>query len=60
MGDQIEGGSMDPAAIDHVTLVTVSDEGSDIANLRMSGIFDKTGNIPMNGDTICLERCADQ
>ena len=49
-----------PAAIDHVTLVTVSDKGTDIANLRMSGIFDKTGKIPMNGDKICLERCADQ
>jgi len=49
-----------PAAIDHVTLVTVSEEGTDIANLRMSGIFDKTGGIPMNGEEICLEMCAGQ
>lgn len=49
-----------PAAIDHVTLVTVSEAGSDIANLRMSGIFDKTGKVPMNGDKICLEMCAKQ
>ena len=49
-----------PAAIDHVTLVTVSDAGSDIANLRMSGIFDKTGEIPMKGKEICLEMCGGQ
>jgi hypothetical protein len=33
---------------------------SDIANLRMSGIFDKTGQIPLNGDVLCLEECAGQ
>jgi hypothetical protein len=44
-------------AIDHVTLVTVSEKGADIANLRMSGIFDKTGKIPLNGDGICFEGC---
>ena len=47
-----------PMAIDHVSLVTVSDDGVDIANLRLSGIFDKTGKIPLNGDEICLEDCA--
>lgn len=47
-----------PRAIDHVSLVTVSETGVDIANLRMSGIFDKTGKIPLNGDEICLEECA--
>jgi len=47
-----------PMAIDHVSLVTVSQEGVDIANLRMSGIFDKTGKPPLNGDEICLEMCA--
>ena len=49
-----------PAAIDHVTLVTVSDDGEDIANIRMSGIFDKSGEIPLNGESICLEMCAGQ
>ena len=49
-----------PMAIDHVTLVTVSDTGVDIANLRMSGIFDKTGKIPLNGEDICLEGCSAQ
>jgi hypothetical protein len=32
----------------------------DIANLRMSGIFDKTGKIPLNGEDICLEGCSEQ
>lgn len=44
-------------AIDHVTLVTVADDGVAIANLRMSGIFDKTGVIPAKGDTLCFEDC---
>ena len=47
-----------PMAIDHVSLVTVSEDGVDIANLRMSGIFDKTGRVPINGDDICLEGCS--
>ncbi len=53
-GVHITGNDM---SVDHVTLVTVSEEGTDIANLRMSGIFDKTGEIPLNGDEYCLEAC---
>jgi 3',5'-cyclic AMP phosphodiesterase CpdA len=49
--------SGDPMAIDHVTLVTVSEEVPDIANLRMSGIFDRTGKIPLNGSQLCFEGC---
>jgi hypothetical protein len=52
------GGVQNPKkamAIDHVSLVTVSAEGVDIANLRMSGIFDKTGKIPLNGEELCFE-----
>lgn len=45
----------DEMAIDHVTMVTVSETGVDIANLRMSGIFDKTGHIPLGGDSICFD-----
>lgn len=45
-------------AIDHVSLMTVSDAGVDIANLRMSGIFDRTGKLPLNGEEIYLENCA--
>jgi hypothetical protein len=26
----------------------------DIANLRLSGIFDKTGHIPLNGESLCF------
>jgi predicted phosphodiesterase len=40
---------------DHVTLVTVSESGVDIANLLMAGILDKTGHIPLNGDDVCFE-----
>lgn len=42
-------------AVDHVTLVTVSDSGVDIANLELAGIFDKTGKIPLNGEALCFE-----
>jgi hypothetical protein len=42
-------------AIDHVTLVTVSDTAVDIANLRLSGIFDKIGKIPAGGEDLCFE-----
>jgi len=42
-------------SMDHVTLVTVDDEGVDIANLLMSGILDKTGKIPLNGEELCFE-----
>jgi len=42
-------------SMDHVMLVTVDDEGADIANLLMSGILDKTGHIPLDGDDVCFE-----
>jgi hypothetical protein len=42
-------------AVDHITLVTVSDSGVDIANLEMGGIFDKSGHIPLNGEELCFE-----
>jgi hypothetical protein len=45
-------------AFDHVTLVTVSDEGVDIANLRLDGILDKTGKIPAGGANLCFEAAA--
>lgn len=40
-------------SIDHLTLVTVDGDDVDIANLRMSGVFDKTGAIPANGKDLC-------
>lgn len=42
-------------AIDHVTLVTVSGDDVDIANLRLSGIFGKGGSIPLNGEELCFD-----
>ena len=44
-----------PMSFDHVALVTVDDQGVDIANLKMSGILDKTGHIPLDGDDVCFE-----
>ena len=41
--------------MDHMVLVTVDDDGAHIANLLMSGILDKTGRIPLNGDDRCFE-----
>jgi predicted phosphodiesterase len=52
------GGAQDPSkemAIDHVTWVTMSGDGVDIANIRLSGIFNKTGKIPLNGEELCFE-----
>ena len=52
------GGVLNPAkemAIDHVTLVTVSESGVDIANLRLSGIFGKDGRLPLNGEDLCFD-----
>ena len=43
-------------SMDHVTMVTVDEEGVDIANLLMAGILDKKGNIPNGGDTLCFEK----
>ena len=51
----------DGRSMDHVTLVTVGENGADIANLLMDGILDKTGHIPLNGDDVCFEQavCGD-
>lgn len=48
-------------SMDHVTLVTVDKDGVDIANLLLSGILDKTGKIPADGNDICFElvNCTD-
>ena len=46
-------------SFDHVTLVTMGAEGPSIANLRLDGILNKTGKIPLNGDSLCFQasRC---
>jgi len=55
-GSQTAPGEM---AFDHVTLVTMTDEGPVIGNLRMDGILDKSGHIPLGGDELCyqISRC---
>jgi hypothetical protein len=36
--------------------VTVDDTGVEIANLLLSGILDKKGRIPLDGETVCFEK----
>lgn len=43
------------AAFDHVTLVTMSAGGPTISNLRLDGILDQTGHIPLDGDVRCYQ-----
>jgi hypothetical protein len=55
------GGEQFPKAgrsADHVTLVTVDEGGVDIANLLMSGILDKSGRVPLDGEAVCFEQSA--
>jgi hypothetical protein len=42
-------------SFDHITLVSMSNEGPVIANLRMDGILDKTAKIPLNGEQFCFQ-----
>lgn len=44
-----------PMAFDHITLVTMADDGPSIANLKLEGILDKTGHVPLNGDSLCYQ-----
>ena len=53
------GGSQFPEkgrSMDHITLVTVDNKGIDIANVLIAGILDKTGKVPLKGDTLCFEK----
>ncbi len=53
------GGGQNPSsdmAFDHVTLVTMTEEGPSIAHLRMDGILDRTGAIPAGGDSLCFQQ----
>ena len=45
----------DQMAFDHVTLVTMTDAGPSLVNLRLEGILDKTGHVPLNGDDLCFQ-----
>lgn len=46
--------------MDHLVLVTVDDADVTIANLRMDGILDKTGHIPLKGDDLQFEPSKEQ
>jgi hypothetical protein len=55
------GGGQDKAsrnAFDHITLVTIAEDQPSILNVRLDGMLDKTGQIPMGGDTICFQASA--
>ena len=43
-------------SMDHITLVTVDEDSITIANLLMAGILDKSGHVPLGGDTLCFEK----
>jgi predicted phosphodiesterase len=43
-------------SMDQVALVTVDEHGVDITNLLMAGILDKTGHVPLGGDSIDFEK----
>lgn len=54
-------GSQNPAdkmAFDHVTLITMESGVPSIVNLRMDGILDKSGHIPLDGDDLCYQASA--
>ncbi len=42
-------------AVDHFMWLTMSKDGPSIANVRLDGIFDKTGAIPAAGAKLCLD-----
>jgi len=45
----------DGPSFDHITWITIDNEGISMANLKMEGILDKTGHIPLGGDTLTFE-----
>lgn len=48
-------------AFDHILWVTFTHAEPSMANLKLEGILDKTGNIPRQGDTLCFQasKCMD-
>ncbi len=39
-------------SFDHVSLVTMTEDGPSIGNLKLNGILNKTGHIPAGGDSL--------
>lgn len=48
-------GANNEMAFDHLTLVTVSEDGPSISHLRLDGILDKSGEIPGGGEALCFQ-----
>ncbi|HCM76925.1 MAG TPA: hypothetical protein DIS90_11120 [Cytophagales bacterium] len=48
----------DANAFDHITVVSFDEDGPSMANLRLEGILDKTGKIPLNGEQYCYQASA--
>ena len=42
-------------AVDHFMWLTMGKDGPSIANIRLDGVFDKTGAIPADGAKLCLD-----
>jgi len=36
----------------------MTSEGPSLVNLRLEGILDKTGHVPLNGDDLCYQASA--
>jgi predicted MPP superfamily phosphohydrolase len=52
------GGGQDPKsqnAFDHITWVTMRLAEPSIVNLRLEGMLDKTGHVPLGGDSLCFQ-----
>ncbi|MFT7652066.1 MAG: hypothetical protein ACI9UU_001173 [Candidatus Azotimanducaceae bacterium] len=45
----------DKMSFDHLTLVTMGKAGPTIANLRLDGILNKAGVIPLDGGNLCYQ-----
>jgi 3',5'-cyclic AMP phosphodiesterase CpdA len=45
-------------AVDHFMWVTMTKQGPSIANIRLDGIFGKSGEIPAGGASLCLDHGA--
>lgn len=42
-------------AVDHFMWLTMGKDGPSVANIRLDGVFDKTGAIPADGAKLCLD-----
>ena len=42
-------------AFDHITLINMTSSGPEIANLRLDGILDKSGQIPLHEPGRCYQ-----